>query len=221
MPVVGRKKRTRQPRQPLFADQAEAEAVGRAQTEIDVAIRASAIEENLESGSPDADSTWFLRHLTEKQRRYGLEYVKTGGNQEKAKLNAGYAKGTPISHIENGDAMVAYMSAVKAELAATQGISANTIAARLNRLALGAEAEGDRDNAIRANVKLGEMVGAFDKKGAAVQINADGVQVVIAGPRSSADDALANDPSVKAILAANGIDLPEAVDAEVFDVQED
>lgn len=189
-----------------------------------VAERASQIEENLEEGSVNADSTWFVRHLSDRQKLYGLNYIRFAGDWKKAALNAGYSASTTQSHIENGDAMVAYMTAVKAEFATLQALSANTVLNRLNRIALKAEGSGELDAAIRANTKIGEALGLFEKKNAPIQINGDGNQIIIAAPRSEADDAVYQDPAIQAALRRNGMEPPalsEPVqDAEVFDVSE-
>jgi AraC-like DNA-binding protein len=183
----------------------EAQAAGELQTEILMLARASELEEHLDSGNPDGDSTWFARHLTERQRSYGLYFMQTAGDWKKSAQRAGYAARTLQRDIEQGDAMQAYMKAVRSEMAAVMAITSTTILARISRIGLKAEKQGDFGNALRASTKLGEAHGIFEHAKGGIQINGDGNTIVIGVSRSKTDDDIYEDAEWREIEAANGL----------------
>lgn len=177
--------------------------------------RMESIRTNLEEGSSDSDSTWFLPYLTEKQRMYGILYTRFLGDWAKAAKAAGYAPGTRQTQIESGDAMVAYMTAVKAEVAQVVGLSATTVVARMNRIALKAEDQGDLKTAMGANRTLGEWQGLGEKRVTVTHQNADGVSITIGSPRSTADDEVYIDAEIVEIMEQNGFERPELPQKEI------
>lgn len=149
------------------------------------AARVSDVGVALSNGSANADSTWFYRFLTESQQRYGLHYVESGGDWRFAAQKAGYAPSAAQEKIEEGDAMQAYMTALRAELAMSAAINGVNLTAALKRLALKAEASGDLPSAIRATSELTKIKGMHDQKSAQVNINGDGnVIQIVANPKS-------------------------------------
>ncbi|GEM_PF-6272987 len=161
------------------------------------AERFERIEENIAKGSVDADLSFLVRYLTEKQTRYLLHYVETDGDFKSAAQKAGYAASVKQDQLEEGPAMCVVMRAAKAMVARRiLQRSPDAVKERVLRIALKAEASGNLDTALRANVKLGEALGIFETKGTTVNVNAEGAIIQIGSVRAPAED---EDPAMDAV----------------------
>ena len=174
--------------------------------ELEDAARIDGVRRALACLSPDADSTHLFGHLSDKQKMYATYFVKHEGDWRKAARQAGYGASATQESIEAGEAMSAYMAALKAEISLKIGLSAATVMSRLNRIALKAEEEKEYPSAIRANIKLGETFGMFHTEATTINVNAEGVIIQIGKPRDVSDDVI--DAEYQEILERNGVPRP-------------
>lgn len=175
------------------------------------AARVADIDKSVANASVESDSTWFFRHLTDKQKQYAIALIANNGDWEAARDAAGYSPNTNREHIEGGDAMYAYMTAVRAEIDLATASNAVNVHASLKRLALKAENEKDYGNAIRATKLIGDIQGIFVQQESPVHINGDGNIIQIVLPDRSKPAPISE--KTRLILERNNIPVPAEVPA--------
>jgi hypothetical protein len=164
---------------------------------------------------PMADPSWYVSLLTAKELAYANALFTMNGDWKAAARMAGYGEHLSRMEIEQSDGMQALLKAVSSARAASSVLTREAMIARINRIALTAEKNGDFKSAMFANKELARLLRLDQPEETAHHVDGRGHRIKVVALTVEPGIAPAPMPEVtdevRGILDLNGLDdlVPE------------